>query len=200
MVAVGPLSSPSPPQPAATSSVATITQAAGRRTGQKVRKCTKGRKTQFLIEMWTLPGLMAPEMPTTRGKSGGAGGLGLEDLGDALLEGGPGLPAEVDLGPAGIERHAVDLVRAPLAGLRAHVNTRRLGHGFQHVPYRRLDAAPDVEEEAGPPVGRSHEGVDHVVDIDEVARLGAVTPHDDRQAVEQRLGEGTDDTRRRLPR
>ena len=95
-----------------------------------------------------------------------------QHLGDAGGEVGPRLPAEVERGPAGVERGAGQLARAG----------RRRGTAGRSTPAasamarvelvdRRLDAGADVAEQPAAPVGGPHEGVDDVVDVDEVAGL-----------------------------
>jgi hypothetical protein len=63
------------------------------------------------------------------------------------------------------------------------------GHGAVELVDRRLVAGPDVADQAAAPGGGPHEGVDHVVDEDEVPGLLAVPEDGHRLAAQQALGE-----------
>src|SRR5207248_8194204 len=117
------------------------------------------------------------------------GGEPAEDLRRALVDAGPGLPAQVDAGAARVEHRAHQLPGAcgGSHGWSAHARARR--HRAIEIVHRCLDTRADVEEETAAPGRGACERVGHVVDVDEIARLAAVAVDGARQPGEEPGGE-----------
>ena len=98
----------------------------------------------------------------------------LEGARDALFELGPRLPAEVDPGPARVERAALHLTGAGRVVARVLLEAGELRHHVEELLHARLDAGADVHQQPAALVDRAHERVDDVVDVHEVAGLRAV--------------------------
>ena len=106
-------------------------------------------------------------------------GLGVAEGGDAVVEGRPRRPSEVDAGT-----HRRHTESSQLAGPLGDERRRRGAADCRHeLPQRGLDARADVDHQATAAVPGPGEGVDDVVDVNEVARLAAVAGEPRRLAV-----------------
>ena len=102
---------------------------------------------------------------------------------------GPRAPAELDSGPRRVEAAPRQLARAERLVLHPGIRPGLAGHLAVELVHRGLPTGADVADQSTAPGGRPDEGVHHVVDVDEVAGLLAVTEDGDRLALEQTLGE-----------
>ena len=101
----------------------------------------------------------------------------------------PGLPAELDPGPGGIDGISQELPRPERQMLGLGLHPGLVGHLAVELVDRRLLAGTDVAQQPAPLGGGPHEGIDHVVDVDEVAGLVAVTEDGHLLAPQEALGE-----------
>src|SRR5712664_1610717 len=101
----------------------------------------------------------------------------------------------MQLGPARVDRAALQFARARGLVYRSIAEARELRHEDVELLHARLDAGTDVHREAATLLGRPRESVDDVIDVHEVAGLGTVAEDEWLLAVEQPLGEDRDDTR-----
>ena len=104
----------------------------------------------------------------------------------SLAELGPRLPAEVDARPLGVEGAALELAGPGRAWKSTRGSTPARSPMTRASSFTEISlAGPDVEHEAAAAVGGTDEGVDDVVDVDEVAGLLAVAEDGHRLAAEQ---------------
>ncbi len=90
---------------------------------------------------------------------------------------------------ARVEAVPLQLAGPQRAPLDHQLHAGAVGHDGGQPVDRGLRPRADVADEPASPVGGPHEGVDHVVDVDEVAGLLAVAEDDEGQAPQQALGE-----------
>ncbi len=89
--------------------------------------------------------------------------------GEAFVERGPGLPAEVDRSAAGVEARVLELAHARGRHVRGFGVARECGEPVVEVVDGGGDAGADVHQQAAALLGGAHEGVDRVVDVEVVA-------------------------------
>src|SRR5262245_53293769 len=87
----------------------------------------------------------------------------LECAGRAVVDGGPGLPAELHLSPARIERAALQFTGARRVVASGLLEAGHLRHDVEQALHGRLDARADVARQPAALVGRTNERVDDVV-------------------------------------
>src|SRR5439155_11690401 len=116
-----------------------------------------------------------------------------QDLRRPLVELGPRLPAQLHGGAARVEGGAGELSGPGGRISRRAGNAGGGRHGAVELVDGRLDAGADVDQQPVTLGGRPGEGVDDVVDIDEVPRLLAVPVDRALLAGQQQAGEDGDD-------
>src|SRR6185312_15002806 len=109
-----------------------------------------------------------------------------------LVQGDPGLPAELSRGLRDVEHRPADVAEPCLRELGIDVDAGRARAGPVRVENRRLHAGADVERPAGL-ADRREQRRDDVVHEDEVARLEPVAEDHRRLPLREALEEDRDD-------